>query len=98
MAVAKAKGLADLRAAHDQSFIIPDRIQKGLESLLKCGPESWEYEAEFCKRANVSTQQIGKYRTEFRDFIVETGGHKSKFIWCCSKVLAKKAKDLIANG
>jgi hypothetical protein len=94
----KAKGIQDLRAAYDSRFIIPDRVGKGLESLLKCGPESWEYEQEFCKRANISTVLIGRFRDKFKDFVVETGGHKSKYIWCCSKKLAKRAKELIDNG
>lgn len=93
--MAKAKTLADFRAAHDKNVIIPNKIRAALEQLAKLGPEHYEYEADFLKLAGVSQTDIGKYREKFVDFIVETSaihGRTGRRVWFGTVKAAKAAR------
>jgi len=63
--------VASFRALHDADVVIPQKIRDGLLSLKKAkGNEGWEYEADFIKRAGISTAQMGTHRDEFVAHIV----------------------------
>jgi hypothetical protein len=84
--------LQAFRASHDKSFIIPARIKAGLEQL----GESWEYEAEFIRRCQLSTGDFARFREDFLDFSVETGtlnGNRGKRVWAGSKAFAAKLRE-----
>jgi hypothetical protein len=85
------KSFADFRAAHDKSFIVPTKIQKVLADL---GEEGWLYEAELCKEAGVSPTDVGRYREQFEDHVVTTGGRTQKRVWFGSKKVAAKAREV----
>ena len=93
----KAKTLESFRAAFDPEVKIPNKIRTGLASLLQTeGPEGWEFEMEFCKRADVAPAVIGKYREQFAEYIVEvkvdSRSNNRKFVWFADAKIAKKAR------
>jgi hypothetical protein len=94
MAIAKTpKNLASFRAAHDKNVIIPNKIRAAIASLEKDhGPEGWEYEAEFSKRAGTSTTDFAMFREEFKDHFVEVGGRNAKRVWFATVKAAKAAR------
>lgn len=91
----KAKTIADFRAAHDVNVIVPNKIRGALASMLKEGPEHWEYEADFVKRAGISQTQIGLFREQFNDHVVEapgTSGRNGRRAWFADTKAAKKLR------
>lgn len=65
------KTIADFRALHDPSVVVPTKIKKAIESLAAEGAEQWEYEAEFLERAKVTPVQLNSYREQFASHYVE---------------------------
>jgi|SRR6185437_5839693 len=86
------KTLADFRAAHDRNVIVPAKIQKALADMLAEHPENWLYELEFMKRAGISQTDMGMFREQFADHVVETGGKSPKRVWFASEKVAEKAR------
>lgn len=93
--MSKSRTLSDFRAAHDQNVIIPTKIRAALAAMLKEGPEQWEYELEFLKRAGVSTTQLAQFRDQFEAHVVVAGTGKSggKRVWFADPKIAKKVRD-----
>lgn len=87
----KGKSVADFRAAHDKSYIVPKKIHEGLEAL----GESWEYEAEFMRRCGLSQTDFARYREQFEEFIVTVGGKSMKRCWCGTKKLASELRQMV---
>lgn len=91
----KTKSLADFKAAHDKSFIVPSKIKTGLEKL---GIDGWEYEPEFTKLCGLSTNDMAKYRSQFEDYIVLVGrtrdSSRERRVWAGSKALANKLREM----
>ena len=82
--------LDDFRAAHDKNVIIPNKIRAALDEMLKEGQENWAYEAEFIRRAGVSQTDMGLFRDQFSDHVVEAKNDRGKRIWfACVKVAEK---------
>ena len=92
----KARTVEEFRAAHDKSFIVPRKIKQALATLEKEGPESWRYEAEMIKLCALSQVDFAPYRDEFADFWFMVGGKNPKRIWCCTKALATKLRNMIS--
>lgn len=93
----KAKTIADFRAAHDLNVIVPTKIRVALEQIAAEGPENWEYEADFIKRAGVSQAQIGQFREQFADHIVETPavhGRSGRRVWFGAAKVASKLRGI----
>lgn len=86
------KTLADFRAAHDKSVIIPTKIKKALEKMASIGWDAWDYEADFLRNANVAAQDCTPYRDKFADHIVETSGKNQKRVWFATAKAAKAAR------
>lgn len=87
----RAKTVADFRAAHDPSVIVPNKIRKALEAMAREGKENWEYELDFIKRAGISQAQCSQYREQFQDHVVETAvqhGRSSRRVWFASTKVA----------
>lgn len=87
------KTLADFKAAHDKSFIVPQKIKAGIDAL---GKDGWEYEAEFIKSSGVNQNDISKFREQFTDFVVlirQDG--REKRVWAGSKTLADKLREML---
>lgn len=84
------KTLADFRAEHDKSYIVPKRIR---DALAKLG-EGWLYEVEFLRVAGLSTTDLAAYRDEFTEHTVTVGGRTTKRIWVGDKSLAKKMREM----
>jgi hypothetical protein len=71
MAKAK-KDIAAFRAAFDPNVIIPNKIRDGLAALSKAeGPDAWEKEVDFLRRAGINHQTIAPHRDAFKAHIVE---------------------------
>ena len=89
----KKKSLADFKAAHDKSFIVPNKIKAGLATL---GTDGWEYESDFYKSAGVPPQDLAKFRQQFTDnvVIVKNNGKELR-VWAGSKALADKMREMI---
>lgn len=86
------KSLADFRAAHDKNVIVPARIKKALEEMASESSENWCYENDLIKRAGISQTDMGLFREQFAEHIVETGGHNSKRVWFALVKVAEKAR------
>jgi hypothetical protein len=87
----KGRDLEAFRAAHDRAYIVPQRIKAGLDSL----GESWEYEAEFVRRCGIASQEMPRYRDQFKDFFVEPprgSNSNPKRVWAGSKAFAAKLR------
>jgi hypothetical protein len=90
----KGKDLEAFRALHDKSYLVPKRITDGLAEL----GESWEYEAEFIRRCQLSTTDFANYRDPFLDFAIETGssgGNRGKRVWCGTKKFAAQLREKV---
>jgi hypothetical protein len=94
--MSKTKTLADFRNAHDPNVIVPNKIRAALASMLKEGPEQWEYEGEFIKRADISQTQMGAFREQFIDYIIEApstaSGRSGRRVWFADSKVAKKVR------
>ncbi len=94
--MAKVKTIADFRSAHDANVIVPNKIRAALAAMLKEGTEQWDYEGDFIKRSGISTTQMGQFREQFLDHIVEAGGVGSgrspKRVWFADPKVAKKIR------
>ncbi len=86
------KTLADFRAAHDKNVIIPNKIRAALAAMAIEGPESWEYEVDFLRRAGVSTTDLGAFRDQFEEYIVEAKAKTVKRVWFATEKAAKAAR------
>lgn len=88
------KSVADFRAAHDASFIVPQKIR---EALKKLGPKGWEYEQDFMRLTTppISQTHIGQYREQFSEFWFVVGGHSQRRVWCGSKDLADELRAMV---
>lgn len=98
MAEAKAKSagksLNDFRAAHDKNVIVPTKIRKAFSDMLAENPENWAYESDLMKRAGISQTDIGMFRDQFLDHVVETSGKSAKRVWFASAKVAAKVREL----
>jgi len=82
------KTLAEFRASHDKSFIVPQKIKEGLKKL----GGGWEYEVNFLKLAGLSTTDLANHRDAFTDHIVLVD--RTKRVWCGTKELANKLREM----
>jgi hypothetical protein len=93
--MAKAKTIADFRTLHDMNVIVPNKIRAALESMLKEGPEQWDYEGDFIKRAGISTTQVNQFRDQFTPHVIEAGrtnGRSGRRVWVADAKIAKKLR------
>ena len=81
----------DFRDQHDKSYIVPKKIREGLEQL----GDAWEYEMEFMRRCGLSTTDFSRYRDEFEDYIVNTGGKNPKRAWTGSVEFAAELREMV---
>jgi hypothetical protein len=93
----KPKTIADLRAAHDRTVIVPNRIREAL-AALKASGDAWTYEADFqlLLKPALSNLDISRYRDGFTDFWAElpspSGKNRAKRVWFASKAAADQWK------
>lgn len=88
----KANTVADFRSLHDRNVIVPTKIRATFAAMLKEHPEMWHYELDFIKRAGISTTDIGQFREQFIDHVVETSGKNPKRVWFASAKVAAKLR------
>ena len=89
----KGRSIQDFRENHDKSYMVPKRIRDAIEKL----EDSWLYEMEFMKLAGISSTDIGTYRDEFEEFWFSasySGRNSAKRIWCGTKALANKLREM----
>lgn len=89
-----AKSVDTFRNLHDRSVIIPRKVKAALAKLAAGNPEHWEYETDFVKLAGVGTQDLPKFREDFRDHIrmasQEIGSkRRPKVVWFATAKAAK---------
>lgn len=93
------KGLADFRAAHDKRIIVPEKFRTALAALAKeHGPEGWEYDQDFRKRARLGPPEMANYRDQFKDHQVEVpsqGDKPSRIVWVATVKAAKAFRESI---
>lgn len=91
---AKPKTLADFRGAHDKNVIVPNKIRAALTAMLKEGPENFDYEADFMRRAGLSTTDLSMFRGPFEATNVVNVGtdRQPKRVWFADPKVAKKAR------
>lgn len=86
------KTLADFRAAHDKNVIVPAKIKKALADMEAEHAENWAYEGDFMKRAGISQTDVGMFREQFADHVIETSGRNAKKVWFASAKVAAKVR------
>jgi len=96
--MAKAKTIADLRAAHDRKIVNPRKVSSTLAAMLREGRENHEYESDFMKRAGLANNDIADARKAFADHVVVATGLNSRKaarnVWFAdAKVATKVCKD-----
>jgi hypothetical protein len=91
-ALQAGRDLNAFRASHDKNFIVPRKIEEGLKLL---GPDKWEYQPEFIKLCQISVTDLAMFREHFSDFLVEISGKTRKSVWCGSKALATKLREMV---
>lgn len=98
MSKSKGKTIADLRALHDKSVVMPNRINAAIAALAATG-DSWAYEADFMKLAKppIGAQDISKWREQFTDFWAEmpstNGKSQIRRVWFATKKAADEWKE-----
>ncbi len=95
MSKTKAKTVADFKSLHDDDVRLPAKIKEALTTLAAEGPEAWEYEADFLKRAGVSTTQLATYRGQFEKFFVAVRDSRTKNekrVWFGDSKVADKVR------
>lgn len=92
------KTLADLRAVHDKSVVIPNRIRAAITKMALDGPENWLYEVDFMKLANVGVIDMRDFREAFKDFWAEmpatNGKSTARRVWFATKKAADAWKAI----
>lgn len=92
----KPNTIADFKAKFDPSVVVPNKIRAALAGMLSEGPEHWEYELDFLKRADVSPTQFAQFREMFEKYmlVVRESGKCERRVWFgCAKVAAKVRGD-----
>lgn len=88
------KTLDDLRAIHDRTIVVPNRIKAAIAKLAEEGPENWCYECDFIKllTPNIASKDISDYREQFADFWAlmppTNGVRDAKKVWFATKKAA----------
>lgn len=85
----KRKTLADFRATYDKSYVVPKKVKAALSAL----GSGWEYEVDFAKQAGVSLSDIGMFRDQFNEHIVQV--KEGRRIWAGTKSLAEQMREMI---
>ena len=99
----KARTVADFRAAHDKSVIIPNAIRKGLKAVGDIGKEHFEYDEQFRALCGVQASDLADYRDqpEFRKhWFITPGSSKNKGgkrVWFADAKLAAKLRPQSAT-
>jgi hypothetical protein len=87
------KGRDEFRAAHDKSFIIPNRIREGIKKL---NPAGCADEIDFLKLAGLSTTDLARFRHLFEENIVNVGTERQpKRVWAGSKKFADELREMV---
>lgn len=89
--IKRGKSLHDFRSEFDKSFIVPQRIKAALKEI---GASGWEYEKQFAEIAGVSLADMGNFRDEFADYIVDIR-RVSKRAWAGSVGTAKAMREML---
>lgn len=96
MASSKARTAEDFRAVHDKSVKIPTQIKAGLVSLLKIGPEHFEYDEGFRALCGIQASDLATYRDQFKKhWFVTTGSSRNKGgkrVWFGNPKIAEKLR------
>lgn len=90
-----ARTVSEFRALHDVQTVLTNKIKAALTAMLKEGPENWEYESDFVRRAGLSNNQIGAFRDAFADHVVETPSiarGNPRRVWFADPKVARKVR------
>ena len=96
------KTIADLRAAHDRTVVVPNRIRQAIAALKESGDE-WAYESDFIQllKPSLSAVDVSRYREHFTDFWVElpstNGKNSMRRAWFATKAAADKWKEEVGG-
>lgn len=91
---AKPRSVDDFRAKHDTSYIVPAKIKAALAAM----DGGWLYESEFVKLAGISQTQLGAFRPQFEEHVVQLKGeaYGGRRAWAATKAIAKQMREMIA--
>jgi len=84
------KTLADFKSAHNMDTIVPQKIKEALSLLGKGG---WEYELALSRMAAIHLSDLGNFRDQFSDYVVELKGGRRA--WAGSPALAKQMRSML---
>jgi len=93
---AKARTVADFKAAHDRDTIVVNKIRAGLQKLLDIGPEHYEYSESFRAICGLQARDLADYKDRFADHWFKAAGHGSgkdgKVVWFGSAKVAARLR------
>lgn len=90
---ARGRSLESFKQEFDRATIIPSKIRAALTAM----GDTWLYETEFIKQAGVSTPELGDYRDQFNDHVLEVRarGKAPRRIWAGTVKLATKMRGMV---
>ena len=90
------KDLSAFRAQFDRNVTVPNKIRAALADLQKAeGDEGWEYEQDLMRRQKISQTDMGQFREQFAEHIVETSGSNAKRVWFATVKAAGAARKAL---
>jgi hypothetical protein len=98
----KGKTIEDLRATHDRTVVVPNRIRQAI-AILKASGDEWAYEQDFIAlvKPPIANVDIAKYRGQFLDFWADmpssNGKSSVRRVWFATKASADKWKETVGG-
>ena len=90
------KDLTAFRAQFDRNVTVPNKIRAALAELQKAeGDEGWEYEQDLMRRQKISQTDMGQFRDQFLDHVVDPPGNKSRRVWFATVKAAGAARKAL---
>ena len=87
---AGGRSLAEFRNTYDKNTIVPAKIKTALRQL----GSGWEYEVAFAKMAGVGLAELGQFREQFVEHVVQIG-RDARRAWAGTKATAEAMRRML---
>lgn len=86
-----ARPLSAFRAEYDKAFIVPSKVRAALRAM----GAGWAYEVDFARAAGVSLADLGRFRDQFAEHVVQIG-RDSRRAWAGTAATATAMREMLA--
>jgi len=83
------RSLSDFRSLYDKNKIVPAKIKAALANM-----PDWLYETEFSKLSGVSLSDLGAYRDQYADHVVQTRVDHRR-VWARTVAIAQQMREMV---